>query len=130
MFAPSLWEHKPCCFQSGLPSSLHQEPDAVSAMMLMGGRECRCDGQVGMLRVEPHWVGLQIPSAPLLRKEQVGNTKVEVMELGQVSDKTTEKRRQASSYFYLQGPTLNTLLSPTKCHLSAGRKLTPLADKG
>lgn len=59
------------------------------------------------------------------RKEQVGS--VEVMGPGQSSHKKPES---VFSYFYLQGPTLNTFLSPTKCHSSAGRKFTPLTDKG
>jgi len=67
------------------------------------------------------WVSQQV----IQRKEQVGS--VEVTRPDQSSHKKPEI---VVSYFYLQGPTLNTFLSPTKCHSSAGRKFTPLTDKG
>lgn len=98
--------------------------------MLTGGKERRCDRQVGMLRAGQHRVRLRVPSAPDAKKRPGQERQRGGDGAGSDQRQDDRKHRRASGYFYLQGPTLNTLLSPTKCHLSSGRKFIPLADKG
>lgn len=90
---------------------------ATSPVMLVGVRWGHLEGtQLG------HAMGVPASDA----KKRAGGERG-----GNGPEQSSHKKPEiVVSYFYLQGPTLNTFLSPTKCHSSAGRKFTPLTDKG